>query len=222
MERAGLPQIISVHGQNPEFLIEKIIRDRIRSCIYWKESCFGLNAATVIDRAIELDHIGGVYGGNQRPTPFICLLLSMLQLQPDMLIIQEFISNKDFKYLRALGLVYIRFVAPSLQVYQLLEPSLEDYRKLKERTMSGDLLITHMDEFVDRLLQDEKIFNIMMPRLVKRSILEKSHQLEPRKSPLSEEFSDNRLADTQSAYKEPKAPKSTLRFKTPKKTSDPL
>jgi pre-mRNA-splicing factor 38A len=32
----------SIHGKNPQFLVEKIIRARIYDAKYWKESCFAL------------------------------------------------------------------------------------------------------------------------------------------------------------------------------------
>ena len=47
--------------------------------------------------------IGGMYGEPGKPTEFICLILKMLQIQPDKDIVVEFIKNDDFKYLRLLG-----------------------------------------------------------------------------------------------------------------------
>ena len=47
---------------------------------------------------MELDHMGGTFGGNVRPTPFICLVLKLLQIQPEKEIIVEFIKNEEYKY----------------------------------------------------------------------------------------------------------------------------
>jgi hypothetical protein len=71
--------------------------------VYWKESCFGLNAETIVDKAVELRAVGGTYGGVRKPTEFLCLILKMLQIQPDKDIIIEFIKNEEFKYVRLLG-----------------------------------------------------------------------------------------------------------------------
>lgn len=46
---------------------------------------------------------GGMYGEPQRPSEFLCLILKMLQIQPDKDIIVEFIKDDGFKYLRLLG-----------------------------------------------------------------------------------------------------------------------
>lgn len=47
---------------------------------------------------MELDHLGGTFGGNRKPTPFLCLILKMLQIQPEKEIVVEFIKNDDYKY----------------------------------------------------------------------------------------------------------------------------
>ncbi|CAG8632254.1 3321_t:CDS:2, partial [Paraglomus occultum] len=132
MANRTVSDAIAVHGTNPQYLIEKIIRTRIYESLYWKESCFGLTAETLIDRAIELTSIGGQYG-NQKPTEFLALVLKLLQLQPAKEIIIEFIRQEDYKYLRALGVFYLRLVGTSLEIYQYLEPLLNDYRKMRLR-----------------------------------------------------------------------------------------
>lgn len=91
------PTALSVHGTNPQFLIEKIMRNRIYASLYWKEHCFGLTAETVVDKAVDLKSYGGVYGGNKKATPFMCIILKMLQIQPEKEIIIEFIKNEDYK-----------------------------------------------------------------------------------------------------------------------------
>ncbi len=38
------------------------------------------------------------YGGNKKPSKFICLVLKMLQIQPEKEIVVEFIKNEEFRY----------------------------------------------------------------------------------------------------------------------------
>ena len=75
-------------------------------------------AELLVDKAMELKSVGGIYGGNVKPTPFLCLILKMLQIQPEKDIIIEFIRNEDFKYVRALGAFYMRLTASSADVYK--------------------------------------------------------------------------------------------------------
>lgn len=95
--------------------------------------------------------IGGVFGGNQRPTDFLSLLLKLLQIQPEKEILVEYLRADEFKYvpalyvlnaltktryLRALAAFYIRMTFRAVDVYELLEPLLKDFRKLRYRNMS--------------------------------------------------------------------------------------
>ncbi|TDL25056.1 PRP38-domain-containing protein [Rickenella mellea] len=170
----------AIHGQNPQFLVEYVIRSRIYESQYWKEKCFALTAETLIDHAIQLNTIGGVYG-NQNPTPFLCLLLKLLQIQPEKEILVEYLQVDEFKYLRALAAMYIRMTFRPAEVYELLEPLLKDYRKLRLRSMAGYTL-TYMDEFVDSLLNEERVCDLILPRMTKRDVLEENSEIGPRKS----------------------------------------
>ena len=62
-----------------------------------------MNAETLVDKAVQLNHVGGTYGGQRKPADFMCLICKMLQIQPDKEIVVEFIKNEDYKYVRLLG-----------------------------------------------------------------------------------------------------------------------
>jgi pre-mRNA-splicing factor 38A len=181
------PLAAQVHSTNPQFLIEKILRTRIYESVYWKEKCFGLTAETLIDRAVLLDGLGGTYSHNAKPTPFMCLVLKLLQIQPDKSIAVEYIRQEDYKYLRALGAFYLRLTGRAEEVYRYLEPLLNDYRKLAVRSVSGWTL-THMDEFVDELLTAEHVCDVALPRLARRDALVRSGVLGERVSALEEDL----------------------------------
>ncbi|NXS16822.1 PR38A factor, partial [Mystacornis crossleyi] len=180
----------TIHGTNPQYLVEKIIRTRIYESKYWKEECFGLTAELVLDKAMELKYMGGVYGGNIKPTPFLCLTLKLLQIQPKKDIIVEFIKNEDFKYVRMLGALYLRLTGTAIDCYKYLEPLYNDYRKIKRQNRNGEFELMHMDEFIDELLHEERVCDIILPRLQKRYVLEGAEQLEPRVSALEEDIDD--------------------------------
>lgn len=165
-------------------------------------------AATLMDRAFELEYIGGMYG-NHQPTEFLCLTLKLLTLLPEKDIIIELIKQEDVKcvsvssaaltmqgltddltrYLRALGAFYLRLTGKSKEIYQYLEPLLNDYRKLRVRAGDGYSL-THMDSFIDDLLHKDRVCDIILPRLTSRFVLEQNDELEPRESFLEDELDD--------------------------------
>lgn len=201
-----------VRGVNPATLFEKAVRDRITDSYYWKEQCFGLNTATLCDRAVELTAIGGTFGGSQKPTPFLCLAFKMLQLAPDRDIVLEYLNftdpgsdneaaedteengdvvkaKGDFKYLRALAAFYIRLTFDAVDVYKYLEPLLLDYRKLRRR-MREHYVLTHIDQFVDDLLTKDRVCATSLWKLPSRHQLEDLDMLDERVSPLADELEE--------------------------------
>ena len=176
-----------IHNQNPAHLLEKPVRDRVVESYYWKEQCFAINEATLCDRAVEMTYLGGTYG-QQKPTPFICLTLKLLQLMPERDIVLEYLHQPEFKYLSALAAFYVRLTFDAKDVYATLEPLLADYRKLRRRTKDGGYSLTYLDQFVDDLLTKDRVCGTSLWKLPQRAILEDLGQLEIRESPLGEEL----------------------------------
>jgi len=197
MANRTVKDALTVKGTNPQYLVEKIIRSRIYDSKYWKENCFALTAELLVDKAMELRFIGGVFGGNIKPTPFICLVLKMLQIQPEKDIIIEFIKNEDFKYVRALGAYYLRLTGTSVDCYKYLEPLLNDYRKIRMQKRDGNYELSHVDDFIDQLLREERVCDVQLPRLQKRSLLEDNNDLEPRVSVLEDDLLDEASSDSE-------------------------
>ncbi|EFO88439.1 hypothetical protein CRE_10556 [Caenorhabditis remanei] len=172
----------TVKGTNPQFLVEKIIRQRIYDSMYWKEHCFALTAELVVDKGMDLRYIGGVYAGNIKPTPFLCLALKMLQIQPEKDIVLEFIQQEEFKYIRALGAMYLRLTFDSTEIYKYLEPLYNDFRKLRYMNKMGRFEAIYMDDFIDNLLREDRYCDIQLPRLQRRWALEEVEVLPAYKS----------------------------------------
>ncbi|GER44954.1 pre-mRNA-splicing factor 38A, partial [Striga asiatica] len=189
------PLAKSIRGTNPQNLVEKILRTKIYQHTYWKEQCFGLTAETLVDKAMEIDHLGGTYGGNRKPTPFMCLVMKMLQIQPDKEIVVEFIKNPEYKYVRILGAFYLRLTGTDIDVYRYLEPLYNDYRKLRFKTNDGKFILTHVDEFIDELLTKDYSCDIALPRIKKRWTLESLGSLEARRSALEDDFEEEEEKD---------------------------
>ena len=175
--------------KNPVHLLEKPTRDRIITSYYWQEQCFAINEATLCDRAAALTFIGGTYG-QQKPSPFLCLTMKLLQLMPGRDIVLEYLNQTEFKYLSALAAFYVRLTFDSKDVFQTLEPLLADYRKLRRRTRDGGYSLTYMDQFVDDLLTKDRVCGTSLWKLPQRTILEDLGQLEIRESPLGEELDE--------------------------------
>lgn len=216
-----------VRGLNPAMLFEKAVRDRITESYYWKEQCFGLNAATLCDRAIELSFIGGTYGVSEKASPFLCLAFKLLQINPDRDIIMEYLNfsdpeleseggeadtsseeraqnsvvkhRGDFKYLRALAAFYVRLTWEPVEIYKTLEPLLLDYRKLKRRVRDS-FVLTYMDQFVDDLLTKDRMCGTSLWKLPSRQQLEDLDLLDERESPIADELEEMDRSDDENEH----------------------
>ncbi|PHH52816.1 Pre-mRNA-splicing factor 38 [Ceratocystis fimbriata CBS 114723] len=182
LDERGSHGPLAPNGLNPATIMEKAVRDRIIDSYFYKEQCFALNEADIVDRVVEfVQFIGGTYGVTQKPTPFLCLAFKLLQLAPSDAILSEYLElgGEHFKYLRALACFYIRLTRPAKECYLLLEPFLEDRRKLKRKGRAGTTL-TYVDEFVDHLLVKERVCGTSLWKMPKRDVLEDMDILEPR------------------------------------------
>jgi pre-mRNA-splicing factor 38A len=173
------------------------VRERIYASVYWKQHCFGLSAEGVVGKALELDAVGGMYGGAQRPTAFMCLALKLLQLMPEPEIALELLRTEDHKYVRLLGAFYWRLVARGADVYTRLEPLYNDWRRVRVRLPDGSYGLSHVDSVVDDMLRRDHLFNVSLPHVPARRLLERSGALEPRRSALDADV--DRLVEAEEA-----------------------
>ncbi|KAL1896392.1 hypothetical protein Sste5346_004777 [Sporothrix stenoceras] len=188
LDERGSSVSVAPNGLNPATIMEKAVRERIVDSYFWKEQCFGVNEADIVDRVVEhVSCIGGTTGTTQKPTPFLCLALKLLQLAPSDDILQAYLSQggDKFKYLRALALFYVRLTRTAADVYTTLEPYLADRRKLRRKGRAGTQL-TFVDEFVDDLLVKTRVCATSLWKLPQREDLEDLGKLEPRVSALGD------------------------------------
>ena len=168
-----------VRGTKPLLLVEGLLRTRIMGYPYWREQCLGMSVVRLVDLASTLQYAGGTYGATRKPTPFICLVTKMLQLELDVRVGRALVEQPDFKYARLLGALYVRLMGSPLDVYRVLEPLLYDCRPVRVRSASGFARLS-VDAFVDALLREPYSCDIVLPRLPPRYQLESAGLLPPR------------------------------------------
>lgn len=189
LENLHLPDdpIKSVRGVQLVGILDRVLSERIFNSPFWKERCFSLSLASLVDAVVAVvDAVGCCFGNFNTPTPFVCLLLKLLQLAPSIRVACELLFQPKHSYLRCLGALYLRLVSPGPLVYQLLEPFLVDFRRIRERGTDGVMSVTHVDSFIDSLLSHDSVCGVALPRLTKRHALENNHQLPLRVTPLEE------------------------------------
>lgn len=174
-------------------LIEPIIRHRIQDSIFYKQHLYLTNEATILPVITESVHYIAGTDSVGRPSPYLCCLLRLLELEPSQEILDAYITQlgyNEFKYLTALILHYVRLVFPSGYVYNQFDAYYEDYRKLRIKLKSPEFdsnsmpihyKLTYMDQWVDELVTQERVVDIILPRLVPRQLLVQKGEVQPRK-----------------------------------------
>lgn len=132
---------------------------------------------------VIIDEVRFVGGTDQtgRPSPFLCCLLRLLELEPSPSIIRILLKQNgynEFKYLTALALLYCRLVYDAREIYALYDEYIGDYRKLRtqlkspkfEKDLPVHYSIIHMDEWVDLLVEDERVVDLTMPYIGPRRL----------------------------------------------------
>lgn len=184
------PLVNQLSGSDPQNLMEYITRSRIYESRYWKEECFGLTVSDVLEKATALRCIGNL------PCHCLKLTLKLLQLHPEHeLIAKAFVEQDEFKYVRALGLLYIRLTSRPVEIYNSLEACYADFRKLRLWRSSSQMWdIITMDDFVHQLLHmpSNNFLGIALPRLPARRILQDAGYLPegPRPTVLQDVLAD--------------------------------
>lgn len=193
------------HGTDPQNLIPPITRAAVYNSTFWNTTCFGLTLADLVHVAVHLRYIATFSPTTNRPSPFLCLLLKLLQLAPDLEHISVFLQQKDFKYPAVLAAFYVRLVENPVVVYKYLEPLLSDYRRVvivrdggidippnfseqPDNSPTTDSIspfgLCNIDIVIDGLLRSNELFDIPFPRLPPRPLLVETNQLQQRTSSL--------------------------------------
>lgn len=168
---------------NKAHLVEHIVRHRIQDSLFYKQHLFLTNELTIVPVIVtHVKYVGGT-DANGRPSPFLCCLLRMLELEPSPEVVELYLRQNgynEFKYLTALTLLYCRMVSGPQTIFKLYDEYVADYRRLRMRLklplFVNDLpvhyKVTYMDEWVDLLVENERVADVALPYLAPRHKLE--------------------------------------------------
>lgn len=189
---------------NKAHLVEPIIRHRIQDSLFYKQHLFSTNELSIVPVIVrEVQYIGGT-DSSGRPSPFLCCLLRMLELEPSDDILSLYLRQNgynEFKYLTALALLYSRMVCGPATVFALFDEYISDYRRLRSRLKVPQFVndlpvhykVIHMDEWVDQLVESDRVVDLAMAYLVPRKTLVQKGEVSAREYVVSED--DDELSD---------------------------
>lgn len=190
---------------NKAGLIEPIVRHLIQESLFYKQYLYLTNEETILPIIVEhVKYVGGT-NANGRPSPFLCCLFRLLEIEPSTHIVDICINQmgtNQFKYMTALFMIYVRLAWKSEDVYRKLEPFYADRRKIRVLLKSPIVVnglptqysLSYIDSWCDELLHDLRAADVILPKLAPRLLLERKAIMEPRKY----YFSDEEMSSLQS------------------------
>lgn len=166
---------------NKAYLVEPIVRHRVQDSLFYKQHLHLTNEKSLLQVIVDhVKYIGGTDSSN-RPSPFLCCLVRLLELEPSEEIVELYLTQNgynEFKYLTSLTLLYCRMVLREGKFYLIYDRYIKDYRRLRVSIKVPDFVngrpihyrIKHFDEWADELVENERVVDIKLPYLAPRLI----------------------------------------------------
>jgi pre-mRNA-splicing factor 38B len=117
------------YGNTTTFNLESVLLQNIKNSHFYIKKALDLdNVHELIDEIYEtVDHVEPWLSGNARgPSSAFCLLYRLGQLKPSPPDLREMLDHKDSPYIRALGLLYLRFCADPRDLWKWFRRYVKD------------------------------------------------------------------------------------------------
>jgi pre-mRNA-splicing factor 38B len=175
------------HGSKYTFNLEIVLLQNIQNSEYYNRRIRGQCSfeETVDEIYTAVQHVEPWMSGNARgPSTAFCLLFHLFTLDLNSVQIKILLDNKDSPYIRAIGLLYLRYVCKPKDLWDWFEPYLKSENRfkpspigtpgMKEVTIgefARDIVLTHnyfetlLPRFPEPLIRDwtKKLININLP-----------------------------------------------------------
>ncbi|GIL73149.1 hypothetical protein Vretimale_4747 [Volvox reticuliferus] len=105
---------MEIYGSNTTYNLENVLRQNILGSDYYRQTCTSLNNwSDIVDEIYEnVDHVEPWMSGNARgASSAFCLLHRLFTLKLNPKQIKDMLDHRDSPYIRAVGFLYLRYVA---------------------------------------------------------------------------------------------------------------
>ncbi|GBG76498.1 hypothetical protein CBR_g22246 [Chara braunii] len=155
---------IATSGKAIDLLVERVLCMNILSSDYFKNLYRLKTFHEVIDEIFnEVDHVEPWMSGNCRgPSTAFCLLYKFFTMKLTVKQVQVLLKHADSPYIRAIGFLYLRYLADPKTLWSWCEPYLRDTEEFSPSTTGKT---TTMGAYVRDLLLDQYYFDTLFPRI---------------------------------------------------------
>ncbi|KAF0925948.1 hypothetical protein E2562_018747 [Oryza meyeriana var. granulata] len=173
---------IQTSGKPIDLLMEKVLCMNILSSDYFKELYRLKTYHEVIDEIYnQVDHVEPWMTGNCRgPSTAFCLLYKFFTMKLTVKQMHGLLKHPDSPYIRAIGFLYLRYVADPKILWMWYEPYLKDD---EEFSPGSNGRMTTMGVYVRDLILGQYYFDSLLPRVPLPVIRQVTSNLEKMKLP---------------------------------------
>ncbi|AQL02170.1 Pre-mRNA splicing factor SR-like 1 [Zea mays] len=196
---------IQSSGRSIEGLMEKVLSVNILSSDYFKELFKYKTYHEVVDEIYnQVDHVEPWMTGNCRgPSSAFCLLYKLFTMKLTVKQMHGLLKHQDSPYIRAIGFLYLRYVAEPKTLWTWYEPYIKDD---EEFAPGSNRKVTTMGVYVRDLLLGQYYFDSLLPRVPLPILRQVTSHLEKLKLPTKQSGmtgDSNRLESNDTARRPP-------------------
>ncbi|KAL0237492.1 hypothetical protein PCE1_000889 [Barthelona sp. PCE] len=130
---------------------------RIMTCQFYREHCFGQSLADIPRICNELEYVGVYDNVHELPSPFFCCFYRLYVLRPTIVTVKIFVDS-SIPYLRFLALLYIRVFGIS-NLFETIVNNLSVFLPLCYRSKEGVRKDTTIDELSNILCTKTTLYD---------------------------------------------------------------
>jgi len=101
-------------------------------------------------------------GLSRKPSTAFCILYKFFSMELTVRQVQGLLDYEDNAFVRALGFLYLRYLLPAKDLWKWVSPYFDDEQ---EFSPGADGKVVKIREFVEGLLQNQKYFSTLLPRI---------------------------------------------------------
>ncbi|CAN6179448.1 unnamed protein product [Urochloa humidicola] len=196
---------IQSSGRSIDVLMEKVLSVNILSSDYFKELYKFKTYHEVVDEIYhQVDHVEPWMTGNCRgPSSAFCLLYKLFTMKLTVKQMHGLLKHPDSPYIRAIGFLYLRYVAEPKTLWSWYEPYIKDD---EEFSPGSNGKMTTMGVYVRDLLLGQYYFDSLLPRVPLPILRQVTGHLEKLKLPTKQSGmtgDSNRLESNDTARRPP-------------------
>lgn len=147
------------YGNLTTYNLEAVLQRNVVNCDFYKNSCSELHTwSDVVDQIYyQVDYVEPWLAGSGRgPSTAFCLLYRLFTLKPTEEEVRATVDHEDSAYIRAVGFLYLRYVADPRALWAWLGPYCGDREELKPSGPNGPAVT--VGDFVRDLLLEQVRF----------------------------------------------------------------